>query len=72
MARPLRVDIPDGWYHVTSRGIERLRIFANAAEHVHFLELLCEMVDRFRVVVHAHAELANHYLCGAPHNYCNV
>ncbi len=61
MARPLRVDIADGWYHVTSRGIERRTIFGNYREHEHFLELLEEMVDRFRVVLHSHAELDNHY-----------
>jgi len=61
MARPLRVDVENGWYHVTSRGIERCSIFENDAEHVHFLELLEAMVERFRVVVHAHVELDNHY-----------
>lgn len=61
MTRPLRIDVADGWYHVTSRGIDRGVIFGNAAEHEHFLELLGEMVDRFRVVLHAHVELDNHY-----------
>jgi REP element-mobilizing transposase RayT len=55
------VDVENGWYHVTSRGIERRSIFENDAEHVHFLELLEAMVERFRVVVHAHVELDNHY-----------
>ena len=27
MARPLRVDIEDGWYHVTARGDHRQVIF---------------------------------------------
>ena len=61
MTRPLRVDVADGWYHVTSRGIERRAIFQNDREHEHFLDLLGEMVDRFRVVLHAHVELDNHY-----------
>jgi REP element-mobilizing transposase RayT len=55
------VDVPDGWYHVTARGIERRTIFDNVAEHGHFCELLAEMVERFRVVLHAHVELDNHY-----------
>lgn len=33
MTRPLRVDVEDGWYHVTSRGIDRSAIFSNDAEH---------------------------------------
>jgi len=45
MARPLRVDVVDGWSHVTSRGIERRAIFENDREHEHFLELLEEMVS---------------------------
>ena len=61
MARPLRVDVVDGWYHVTSRGIERCAIFQNEREHEHFLELLDEMVIRFRIVLHGHVELDNHY-----------
>ena len=61
MARPLRVDMENGWYHVTSRGIDRGSIFDNASEHRHFLDLLGEMVNRFRVIVHAHVELDNHY-----------
>ena len=61
MARPLRVDVENGWYHVTSRGIERRSIFETDAEHTHFLELLEGMVERFRVIVHAHVELDTHY-----------
>ncbi len=61
MARPLRVDVENGWYHVTARGIERRSIFDDEREHVHFLELLEEVVDRFRVIVHTHVELGNHY-----------
>lgn len=61
MTRPLRVDVADGWYHVISRGIERRDIFINDSEHTHFCELLAEMVDRFRVLVHSHVELDNHY-----------
>ena len=61
MTRPLRVDVENGWYHVTSRGIDRSAIFLNDAEHGHFLGLLGEMVDRFRVILHAHVELDNHY-----------
>ena len=61
MSRPLRIDIENGWYHVTSRGIERRAIFEHKKEHEHFLELLEELVDRFRVVLHGHVELDNHY-----------
>jgi REP element-mobilizing transposase RayT len=55
------VYVENGWYHVTSRGIERRAIFENDSEHAHFLELLGEMAEQFRVIIHAHVELDNHY-----------
>jgi len=32
MARPLRIDIADGVYHVTSRGLERREIVADEVD----------------------------------------
>ena len=55
MARPLRVDVAGGWYHVTARGTERRTIFEDARDHEHFLELLAEMTARYGVEVHAYA-----------------
>ena len=40
MARPLRIDVKDGWYHVSARGIERREIFDGGRDNEHFLELL--------------------------------
>ena len=45
MARPLRVNIADGWYHVMHRGIERRTIFDDRREKGYFLELLGEVHD---------------------------
>ena len=70
MARPLRIDVGGGRHHVTARGIERRSVFTDRRDHEHFLELLEESVERFRVVIHAHVEMANHTLCGVPHNTC--
>ena len=61
MARPLRVDVAGGWYHVRARGIERRTIFHAPREHEHFLDLLEEMSERYGVEVHAYALLGNHY-----------
>ena len=61
MARPLRVNIPDGWYHCMNRGLERRAIFADDRDCRHFVDLLGEIVDRFRVRVHAYCLLGNHY-----------
>ena len=61
MARPLRVDVAGGWYHITARGIERRVIFEDARDHEHFLELLEEMSARYGVEIHAYVLLGNHY-----------
>jgi REP element-mobilizing transposase RayT len=69
MARPLRIDIEDGWYHVMSRGIERRVIFLDDSFHFHFLDLLGEMSERFGVEVHAYVLMGNHYhlILRTPH-----
>ena len=61
MARPLRVDRANGWYHVTARGIERREIFVDTRSREHFLELLEETTLRFRLKVHAYVLMSNHY-----------
>jgi len=61
MARPLRINVRDGWYHVTARGTERRVIFPDESCHRHFLELLEEMTERHRVKLHAYVLMPNHY-----------
>jgi putative transposase len=61
MARPLRIDIPGGWYHVVNRGAEKRTIFPNAEANEHFLELLSKLPDRFAVKIHGYVLMATHY-----------
>jgi putative transposase len=61
MARPLRVNIEDGWCHVTARGDHRQEIFSDEGDHRHFAKLLEEMSDRSRVGVMAYVCMGNHY-----------
>ena len=69
MARPVRVNVEGGWYHVTARGIERRAIFEDGRDHKHFLELLSSMAERYGVEIHAYALMGNHYhlLIRTPH-----
>ena len=53
MARPLRLNLADGWYHVMSRGLERRAIFADSADYQHFHKLLKEVHERYRFLIHA-------------------
>ena len=61
MARPLRIDLADGWYHVTARGIERRAIFRDAQDREHFLELIGAAGERFGILIHAFVLMDNHY-----------
>ena len=47
MARPVRMDYPDTFYHVLSRGNERKEIFWDEKDFLKFLDLLGKMVERF-------------------------
>ena len=58
--RPLRVNVADGWYHVSSRGLNRAALFCDDRDRVQRLELLGELPERFGVVVHAYVLMTNH------------
>lgn len=61
MARPLRVLIPDGWYHVFGRGWERRPVFQDDRDRGHFLELLQQLNETYRFTIHAYALMENHH-----------
>ncbi|HVM62058.1 MAG TPA: transposase [Verrucomicrobiae bacterium] len=69
MARPLRIDLVDGWYHVTARGNERRAIVRDDGDRVHWRELLEEWVERYGLRLHAYVLLDNHHhlLVQTPH-----
>jgi REP element-mobilizing transposase RayT len=62
MARPLRIEKPGGWYHVSVRGNERKSIFRDDRDRRHFLEVLAEMVARFRFRLHGYVLMNNRLL----------
>ena len=61
MARPLRIEVTGGWYHLTARGDERRSIYRHNRDREHFLELLEESVNRFRWSIHGYVLMDNHY-----------
>jgi putative transposase len=61
MARPLRIQRPNGRYHVTARGNERKALYRDETDRFHFLELLAEIVERYGVQVHAYVLMDNHF-----------
>ena len=61
MARIPRSVLPDGIYHVTSRGVARSVIFHDDEDRLFFLRLLAAVVVRREWDVHSFCLMGNHY-----------
>ena len=61
MARPLRLELAGGLYHVTSRGDRREDIYRDDEDREMWLAVLGEVCQRFNWRVHAYCEMTNHY-----------
>ncbi len=61
MARPLRIEYPGAFYHVTSRGNERKAIFRSTADREKFLCYLGSASRRYGARIHAYCLMSNHY-----------
>ncbi|MGO8754439.1 MAG: transposase [Gallionellaceae bacterium] len=61
MARPLRLELSGGVYHVTSRGDGREDIYLSDADRKAWLEVFGQVCERFNWVCHAWCQMRNHY-----------
>ena len=61
MARPLRIQYPGAFYHITGKGSEGRRIFLGSTDYEKFKEYLLEAQRKFHVVVHCYVLLGNEY-----------
>jgi REP element-mobilizing transposase RayT len=61
VARPLRIEIQGGRYHVTGRGNERKAVFRDDRDRSRFLEVLEELPERFGTRLHAYVLMDNHF-----------
>jgi putative transposase len=61
MARPLRIDMPDGQYHVTSRGLERRAIVHDDTDRQMWVRLLDRVARRRQWRVLAWTLMENHF-----------
>ena len=61
MARPLRIEYPGAFYHVTSRGNEQKDVFKSQRDREKFLEYLESSTERYGAVVHAYCLMSNHF-----------
>lgn len=61
MARPLRIEYENAFYHVISRGERRENIFNSDADRDKFLEKLAQTAEKYQLVIHGYALMGNHY-----------
>jgi putative transposase len=61
MARPLRIEYPGAYYHVTSRGNAQKDVFKSQRDREKFLGYLESATRRYGAVIHAYCLMSNHY-----------
>ena len=61
MARPLRLELSGGVYHVTSRGDGREDIYLSDGDREAWLDVFATVCKRFNWVCHAWCQMTNHY-----------
>ncbi|MDX6542881.1 MAG: REP-associated tyrosine transposase, partial [Gaiellaceae bacterium] len=60
MPRILRTRLPDGYFHVTARGVDGTAIFRDDHDRVAYLGLFAETVERHGWSCHAFCLMGNH------------
>jgi len=61
VSRPLRIEYPGAFYHVTSRGNERRTLFQSNRDREKFLSYLESTHERYGAVIHVYCLMGNHY-----------
>jgi len=61
MARPLRIQYPGAYYHLTCRGNERKAIFLDTDDQKEFLEKLSLSLDIYNISLLAYVCMPNHF-----------
>ena len=61
MSRPLRIEYPEAFYHITVRGNERKDIYRDDRDREQFLSYLESAVVRYGAAIHVYCLMGNHY-----------
>src|SRR5687767_12696510 len=61
MPRILRTTLPDGYFHITARGVERRAIYLDAEDRRSFLSLFGSTARRHAWNLYAFCLMTNHY-----------
>jgi len=69
MARPLRIEYEGAFYHVTSRGNDRKRIYFRESDYYKFRSYLKDAQQKYGYLLHCYVLMPNHYhlLMETPH-----
>jgi REP element-mobilizing transposase RayT len=69
MARQLRIEYEGAFYHITSRGNQREKIFWDDKDREEFKKILKRTKERYGYLLHAYVLMDNHYhlLIETPH-----
>lgn len=69
MARQLRIEYPGAFYHITSRGNQKERVFFSDHDRIVLLDCLRDANKKYGAVIHTYCLMDNHYhlLLETPH-----
>lgn len=61
MARPLRIEFPGAFYHITARGNARSTIFLDIDDRRSWFALLGDVCEQFKWRCYAYCQMGNHF-----------
>lgn len=61
MARQIRIEYENAFYHVFSRGNNKKDVFKTDIDNNKFLKIIGEAHDKYKILVHAYVLMKNHY-----------
>lgn len=61
MARPLRIEFKDAWYHLMNRGAGKQDIFLHNKHCKFFISILKDITAIYSIEIHAYCLMKNHY-----------
>lgn len=72
MTRQLRIEYEGAFYHVTSRGNQKEKIFWNDKDREEFQKVLKRTKERYKYLLHAYVLMDNHYHMLIETPYANI
>lgn len=72
MARQLRIEYENAFYHITSRGNQREQIYWDDTDREEFIKILHRTKERYGYLIHAYVLMSNHYHVLIETPYANI